>query len=144
MTGLPGRFATVSSVRLRSVIALLGVPIGVVFLRLAVRNADLHAVWLTLRDANLSLVALALCDFGLVYLMQAVRWRRIAAAPTIPVGRFYEMTVSGIAVNNLLPGRLGDFLRARWLGVEASIALSLRGVASFRSARGTAASVNLE
>ena len=29
------------------------------------------------------------------------------------------MTVSGVAVNNVLPGRLGDFLRARWLGLAA-------------------------
>ena len=29
------------------------------------------------------------------------------------------MTVSGVAVNNVLPGRIGDLLRARWLGLAA-------------------------
>jgi len=109
----------VSSGRLRTAVALVSVPIGVVFLWLAVRNADLDAVWDTLRDADVRLVVLAIAAFALVYLLQAVRWRRIAATPEVSVPRFYEMTVSGVAVNNVLPGRLGDFLRARWLGLDA-------------------------
>jgi len=112
----------VSSGRLRTAVALLGVPIGLVFLWLAVRNADADAVWATLRDADLGLVALAIGSFAIVYLLQAVRWRRIAATPTVSVPRFYEMTVTGVAVNNVLPGRIGDFLRARWLGLEARMA----------------------
>jgi glycosyltransferase 2 family protein len=119
VTGGPGTFATVSSGRLRTAAALLGIPIGLVFLWLAVRNADADAVWDTLRDADMGLVALAIGAFGVVYLLQAVRWRQIAATPTVSVPRFYEMTVTGIAVNNVLPGRIGDFLRARWLGREA-------------------------
>jgi uncharacterized protein (TIRG00374 family) len=111
----------VSSGRLRTAVALLGVPIGLVFLWLAVRNADADAVWDTLRDADLGLVAMAIGAFAIVYLLQAVRWRRIAATPAVSVPRFYEMTVTGIAVNNVLPGRIGDFLRARWLGREARI-----------------------
>lgn len=116
-----GRFASVSSGRLRLVVALLGVPIGLVFLWLAVRNADADAVWDTLRAADAGLVALAIGAFAVVYLLQAVRWRRIAATPAVSVPRFYEMTVSGVAVNNVLPGRIGDFLRARWLGLEARV-----------------------
>jgi uncharacterized protein (TIRG00374 family) len=109
----------VSSGRLRTAVALLGVPIGLVFLWLAVRNADADAVWDALRHADAGLVALAIGAFGVVYLLQAMRWRRIAATPAVSLPRFYEMTVSGIAVNNVLPGRIGDFLRARWLGQEA-------------------------
>ena len=121
-TGGAGRFALVSSGRLRTVVALLGIPVGLVFLWLAVRNADPNAVWDILRDADAGLVVLAVCAFGVVYLLQAIRWRRIAATLEVSVPRFYEMTVSGIAVNNVLPGRIGDFLRARWLGLEARMA----------------------
>ena len=108
-----------SSGRLRTVVALVGVPIGLVFLWLAVRNADLDAVWDSLRAADAGLVALAIGAFGIVYLLQSARWSRIAATPAVGLARFYEMTVSGVAVNNVLPGRLGDFLRARWLGLAA-------------------------
>ena len=34
---------------------------------------------------------------------------------------FGELVVSGVAVNNVLPGRIGDLLRARWLGLDVSI-----------------------
>ena len=108
-----------SSGRFRNVVALVGVPIGLFFLWLAFRNADLDAVWDSLREADAGLVALAVGAFGLVYALQSVRWRRIAATPGVTRARFYEMTVSGIAVNNVLPGRIGDFLRARWLGLAA-------------------------
>ena len=108
-----------SSGRLRTVVALVGVPIGLGFLWLSVRNADLDAVWDSLREADALLVALAIGAFAVVYAFQSGRWRRIAATPQIRLARFYEMTVSGIAVNNVLPGRIGDFLRARWLGLDA-------------------------
>lgn len=107
---------------MRTLIALVGVPVGVVFLWLAVRNADLDAVGDTLRKADAGLVALAVAAFGVVYLFQAARWRRIAATFAVRLARFYEMTVSGVAVNNVLPGRLGDFLRARWLALDSGMA----------------------
>ncbi len=111
-----------SQERIRTLLALVGVPVGVVFLWLAVRNADLDAVRDTLREADPGLVGLAIAAFGVVYLFQAARWRRIAATFTVRLARFYEMTVSGVAVNNVLPGRLGDFLRARWLALDSGMA----------------------
>jgi len=101
------------------VTALVGVPIGLVFLWLALRDADLDAVWRSLQAADAGLIALAIVAFGLVYAFQSVRWRKIASTPAVRLARFYEMTVSGVAVNNVLPGRIGDLLRARWLGLAA-------------------------
>jgi uncharacterized protein (TIRG00374 family) len=109
-----------SSARSRGLVtALVGVPIGLVFLWLAVRDADVDAVWRSLREAEAGGVALAIVAFGGVYAFQSTRWRRIASTPQIRLARFYEMTVSGVAVNNVLPGRVGDLLRARWLGLAA-------------------------
>ena len=108
-----------SGTRVRTLAALLGMSVGLVFLWLAVRDADLQAVWDTLRSARGGYVAAAIGAFAAVYVLQAVRWRRIAATSAVGVPRFVEMTVSGVAVNNVLPGRIGDFLRARWLGLAA-------------------------
>ena len=94
---------------------------GAFFLWLAVRDADLAAVRDVLSSARPGLVALAILTFGCVYGFQAARWRRIAATPRVRLPRFYEMTVSGVAVNNVLPGRIGDLLRARWLGLAARV-----------------------
>ena len=51
---------------------------------------------------------------GVVYWVQAARWRRIADT-RLGQRRFVEMVVAGVAVNNVLPGRVGDLLRARWV-----------------------------
>ena len=108
----------VSGTRVRTLVALVGVPIGLVFLWLALRDADLHAVWHTLRSARRVRRRRGL-RFRRRLRVQSVRWRLIAATPSVGIPRFVEMTVSGVAVNNVLPGRIGDFLRARWLGLAA-------------------------
>jgi uncharacterized protein (TIRG00374 family) len=101
---------------------VVGIPLSAVFLWLAVRNADLDEVRAVLGEARLGPVVLAVAAMGLVYLGQSVRWRAIARTPSVPTKRFAEMVVSGVAVNNVLPGRIGDLLRARWLQVAARIA----------------------
>jgi uncharacterized protein (TIRG00374 family) len=99
----------------------IGVPVSAVFLWLAVRNANLGTVWHSLQEARASLVALAVVAMAGVYLIQAMRWRSIVASPRVGLARFFEMVVSGVACNNVLPARIGDLLRARWLGLEAKI-----------------------
>lgn len=99
----------------------LGVPLSALFLWLAFRNADLHEVWLVVTTAKLAPVVLAVAAMAGVYVVQALRWRAIARTPAVSARCFCEMVVSGVAVNNVLPGRIGDLLRARWLQVAARI-----------------------
>jgi len=109
-----------SGVERRVLVGLLvGLPVSAAFLWLAVRNADLDAVRRTLADADARFVILAVATFACMYAFQAVRWRRVARSPQVGFPRFYEMVLSGLACNNVLPARLGDLLRARWLGLEA-------------------------
>ena len=100
---------------------LVGVPVSVFFFWLAFRNADLGEVRAVLAEADVGFVVLAVAAFAVLYIGQGVRWSAIARAPQVPTARFAEMVVSGIAVNNVLPGRVGDLLRARWLQVAARI-----------------------
>lgn len=100
---------------------VVGVPLSLVFLWLASRNANPDEVWAALRGADLGYMALAVAAIGCVYVLQAVRWRAIARTPGVSRLQFGEMIVSGVAVNNVLPGRIGDLLRARWLQVAARI-----------------------
>jgi hypothetical protein len=104
------------------VVALVvGTPISVLLLWLAFRSADLGDVWSTLRDADPLDVALALCAMAAVYLVQAARWRAIARVRPPTYLGYAELVVSGVACNNLLPGRLGDILRARWLALDSTL-----------------------
>jgi uncharacterized protein (TIRG00374 family) len=54
-----------------------------------------------------------------MYILQGLRWRDIAATAHLGPARFVEMAVGGIACNNVLPGRVGELFRARWLAVAA-------------------------
>ena len=100
---------------------VVGVPLSAVFLWLAFRHADPSEVWSVLRTAKIAPVLLAVAAMAGVYLGQAIRWRAIARTPQVSTTEFAEMVVSGVAVNNVLPGRVGDLLRARWLQVAARI-----------------------
>ena len=102
------------SSRSLAVAALIGIPASAVFLLLAIRGADLGAVWRTVQDVRLTPLVGAVGCIAVVYWLQAARWRRIADT-RLGQRRFVEMVVAGVAVNNVLPGRVGDVLRARWV-----------------------------
>lgn len=112
-----------AALRSRAVLVgvVVGLPLSAFFFWLAFRNADLGEVWSALSEADVGLVALAVAAMTGVYTGQSVRWRAIARTPAVSSARFGEMVVSGVAVNNVLPGRVGDLLRARWLQVAAKI-----------------------
>jgi uncharacterized protein (TIRG00374 family) len=105
--------------RNRILVALLGLVTSAIFLWLAVRDADPDAVREALSGANVGLVLLASSLFMVGYLLQSIRWRKIAAAPQVSVRRFYEMVLGGLACNNVLPIRIGEVVRAGWLSREA-------------------------
>jgi glycosyltransferase 2 family protein len=100
---------------------VLGLPVSGVFLWLAIRGADLGDVRSALADASIGPLVLALVAFGVVYGAQAERWRRIAATPNVGLVGFAEMVISSVACNNVLPGRIGDLLRARWLSTRSGM-----------------------
>ena len=110
LTDVPGSRRS----RSLAVAAIVGIPASAAFLFLAIRGADLGAVWSTVQDVRLAPLAAAVVFMAVVYWLQAARWRRIAGTAHSQT-RFVEMVVAGVAVNNVLPGRVGDLLRARWV-----------------------------
>jgi uncharacterized protein (TIRG00374 family) len=115
-TATPGLAEVPGNPRSRSLVvaAAIGIPVSIGFLYLAIRGTDLGAVWKTLQGVRpLPLLGAVAC-MGAVYWLQAARWRRIADT-RLSQRRFVEMVVAGVAVNNVLPGRVGDWLRARWV-----------------------------
>ena len=93
---------------------VVGLPLSAVFLWLAVMSTDLGSVWRTLKAARVGGVAIAVVAMMAVYVVQALRWRVIADGRGSR-GRYVELVVSGVAANNVLPGRIGDGLRGVWL-----------------------------
>ena len=68
-----------------------------------------------------ALVLLAAVVIQLVYIAQAARWRLIAGTLELTVRRFYALVLGGLGANDVLPLRIGDLLRARWLATSAEI-----------------------
>ena len=124
-----------SARRAAAVGTLVGIPTSVVFLWLAARHTNLDAVWAATKAANLGLLALGVLAVAGVYLAQATRWRVLAATPRPGELGFVEMVVGAVACNNVLPGRLGDLLRIRWLAVAAPMPTG-RSLASVALDRG--------
>ena len=105
----------------RGALLMVGIASSVFFLWLVFRDADLHAVWAALRSADVALVLLAAIVIQAVYVAQGARWRIIADTLELTVRRFYTLVLGGIGANNILPLRIGDLLRARWLATSAAI-----------------------
>jgi uncharacterized protein (TIRG00374 family) len=112
----------------------VGLPLSLVFLWLSTRDADLEAVWRTIGDAHPLPLVVAVGLIGAMYALQSRRWRRIAKA-SLPQGQVLEMLIAGLAVNNVVPGRVGDWLRANWIA-RATGRPGGRGLASVVLDRG--------
>jgi uncharacterized membrane protein YbhN (UPF0104 family) len=107
-TGLSKRTALIG--------AAVGFPASAALLMLSLRSLDTAALGDSVRGADATALALAVCASSLVYVIQAARWRLIARAqPSPPFGRFLEWAIGAVAVNNVVPGRPGDVLRVEWL-----------------------------
>jgi uncharacterized protein (TIRG00374 family) len=117
-------------VRRRTVLLALavGLPASALFLWLALRGADLGEVRSALGNATLAPLLLADAAFVVLYAAQAERWRRIAGCP-LRWRAFAAMVVGGIACNNVLPARVGDLLRSRWLARSGGLTAG-RGLAT--------------
>jgi glycosyltransferase 2 family protein len=100
---------------------VIGVPASAFFLWLAFREASFDEIWSTTKSANPLLVAAAVAAGLAVYGFQAARWRRIAGTERPELLGFVQMVLGAVACNNLVPGRLGELFRARWLAVAAPI-----------------------
>lgn len=103
-----------------------GVALTAFFLWLALRNVDVSAVRDALRHASYGfLLPAALCG-ALGYCLRTWRWGRIlATTKAIPFARLFPILMTGFAANNLLPARVGEFVRAYLLSREEGINPSL-------------------
>jgi len=94
-----------------------GLLISALFLYLAFRNVDLGRTWEVIRSADIFLLLLVCVITFLQFVIRSWRWH-ILLAP-IKDTRFsnrFLSTLIGFAANCVLPARLGEFLRANYLG----------------------------
>jgi uncharacterized protein (TIRG00374 family) len=95
----------------------LGIAISAVCVWLSMKDVRPGEVWHALRQANYLGFAAVVVTTLFGFWLRAVRWRSLLSTPR-PIGldSLYSATMIGFMANNLLPLRLGEFVRAWALG----------------------------
>ena len=106
--------------------AWLGFIISAIFLYLAFRHSDWLEIWGYIRQVDYGVLLAAMPVFLLHLLARAWRWRFLL----LPAGRpayssLFGSMMIGFMANNLLPLRLGEFIRAYVLGRRENLGFSL-------------------
>jgi len=100
--------------------------ITAIFLVLALYRVDFNQFAQAFVSADYRLILLAGLSWLTAYVLRTVRWR-IFLSPTklIPITRLFSPLLIGFALNNLLPGRPGEFARAFLIGSREGISKTL-------------------
>lgn len=103
----------------------LGIVISGVFFYLAARQVSVADLSASLSNANYYWLLPVIVILFLNYAIMATRWRYIIkAGADVPFGATFSMLMVGLFVNNVLPLRLGELLRAHMLGKKQGLSRS--------------------
>ena len=105
---------------------LVSLVITAIFLVLALYRVDFHLFAQAFVSADYILIGLAGLIWLSAYVFRTKRWQ-VFLSPTkqIPVTRLFSPLMIGFALNNLLPGRPGEFARAFLIGSREGISKTL-------------------
>lgn len=96
----------------------IGVLISAGLLVFLFTRIDLALLWATIKSVKLYYLAATQVLVIFFFWIRAVRWRYLMepVKKDIPVGSLFSSTMIGFMANNVLPARLGEFIRAYSLG----------------------------
>ncbi len=115
--------------RNRAFQAAISLIIGAIFLWLAIARIDMGQLWVKLRQVDRTWLALGFATYWLALLLRSWRWRIILTpVRRLPLGQVVYGLLVGYAANYVLPARLGELVRADFLGRRYSLSrLSIIG-----------------
>ena len=95
----------------------VGLLLSALFIYLAFRKVDLARVWTLTKSADLLLIFLVILSVIFQYVVRAWRWG-LLLEPIQNTGFLNRLSTCliGFAANCVLPARLGEFIRANYLG----------------------------
>src|SRR5215471_4178050 len=104
----------------------LGVAVSAVLLWVAVRGVSLDEVLQQLRQVHTPWLVPLIVSIILRFWLTALRWQLLLKpVKRVGVHRLFAITMIGFMANNVLPARLGEFVRAYALGRSESLSPSL-------------------
>jgi uncharacterized protein (TIRG00374 family) len=100
----------------------LGGGVSVGLLLLLLYQVDMGELKDALRDADYFLLAPSIVVYFIAVFFRAVRWQYLLTPMGLfPVRRLYPVVVIGYMANNLLPVRLGEFVRSYFLARRENV-----------------------
>src|SRR5512135_910837 len=86
---------------------------------------DFPRLWSAIKEVDPWYLAAASALNIAFYFVRAVRWRYLMdpVKPRIPIGSLFSATMIGFMANNVLPARLGEFVRAYALARREEVAM---------------------
>jgi uncharacterized protein (TIRG00374 family) len=91
----------------------LGIAVSIFFMALLFRKIDFNQLWAALVTVDYRYILLAVVCTFVSYFLRAVRWHYLLISEKrIPLSSLYPATIIGYMANNVLPARLGEFVRA--------------------------------
>lgn len=110
----------------RKALNFIGFLVTFIFIVLAIKKIDWWKTWEFLQRADYRFVALAFVSTFFSYIFRTTRWKWILEpAGDFPFPMLFPPLMIGFAVNNLLPGRLGEFARAYFISRKSRLPASL-------------------
>ncbi len=110
----------------RIITLLLSLAITAVFLVIALYSVDLGQVARAIASADYRLILVGAAATFTGYILRTARWQRLLApSKAVPFAHLFPVLVVGFALNNLLPGRPGEFARAYSLGRREGLSKTL-------------------
>jgi uncharacterized protein (TIRG00374 family) len=104
---------------------VIGMLVSLIFLYLAFRKVDYAELWQALKGANYWFIIPNVVLGIFTMWMRAVRWKyMVHPIKKVGLGRLFSSVMIGFMANNVLPARLGEFVRAYSLGTKENISKS--------------------
>lgn len=104
---------------------LIGLIVSGFFLYLALRDIDWSAFGAVFKRVSYLPLALCVVLTMLGHFSRAIRWKfMLTSVKRIPIGSLWSATAIAFMFNNLLPARLGEFVRAYAIGRSENISKS--------------------
>ena len=122
---------------------LIGVAISILALWWTLRSVEYEKILEALKQVDFSYIVLAFLVTALSYILRSVRWPYFMAKAKLAWSDSFRCLIVGFFMNNILPARMGELVRAH-LGGKAtnqSRSLVLASIAGERLADGIAISL---
>ncbi|MFH0924545.1 MAG: lysylphosphatidylglycerol synthase transmembrane domain-containing protein, partial [bacterium] len=105
--------------------ALIGIIISAFFLFLFLFKVDYHKLWLAFKEVEYIYLLPLLILQVISYMVRALRWKYLMSSiKEIRFRSLFSATVVGFMANNLFPLRVGEFIRAYFIGTKENISKS--------------------